>query len=868
MLQQYLDVKDQYKDYILFFRLGDFYEMFFDDAVTVSRELSLALTGRDCGLPERAPMCGIPYHATEGYIKRLVDKGYKVAICEQMEDPAKAKGLVKRSITRLITPGTLIEEGLLTEETNNYIASAVVEEKAFAVCFADISTGEAFLTQREAENPAVELITELGKFSPSEVRISAQAVDCPELGAFLRDKLRCLCDLYSDKDLEEDRCLATVLSHFEGRTLEDLGIVDMSLAVRALGALIAYLNGIQMEGAKRLSSINLYREDQYMSLDITARRNLELTRNMRDGGTRGTLLQVLDKTRTAMGKRYMCRALEQPLLNLAEITRRQTAVEELSKNASLRERLSASLSGVYDLERLMTRVLYASVNPREVKSLSGTIGLLPEIKTLLRETASPLLTGVNRRIHYLEDVCNLVDNTLTDDPPAVMKDGGYIRPGFSAELDEYRELCDGAVGYMAKLEASERERTGIKNLKVSYNKVYGYYIEVTNSYKDMVPPEYIRRQTLVGGERYVTPELKELETKVLTANSRRLALEASIFDEVRRFLATKIDAIQETAGAIGQLDFVLALAVAAAENGYVRPTVTMDGVISIKNGRHPVVEHMLKDSLFVPNDTLLDTGENRTLIITGPNMAGKSTYMRQVAVLTVMAQIGSFVPASSASVSLCDKIFTRVGASDDLAAGQSTFMVEMNEVAHILQNATPKSLVILDEIGRGTSTFDGMSIAKAVLFHLTENKKLRCKTLFATHYHELTALEGELAGVKNYNVVVKKRGDDITFLRKIVRGGADESYGIEVAKLAGVPDAVVELAKKFLSELNASGVPMPAPKREEAAPPEEEQVSLAQNGASRILARLAAVQPDTLTPIEALNVLYELKKAADSLGGM
>ncbi len=860
MLQQYLDIKAQHKDCVLFFRLGDFYEMFFDDAVEISRELELTLTGRDCGLPERAPMCGIPYHAAEGYIKRLIDKGYKVAICEQMEDPAAAKGLVKREIIRLVTPGTVIENNLLNEERNNYIASLLLEGDCFALCFADVSTGEVQLTCRRTKSVAPEVISELSRFTPSEILFDEGVLSYPEIGDFLKNKLQCVGEVYTPEELEQGKCLGVVLKHFKGQSLEDLGLSELPLGVRALGGLISYVNTTQKDGAMRLTSVSLYQEDQYVGLDAAARRNLELTETLRSKEKRGTLLWVLDKTRTAMGKRYMRKALEQPLMNLAEITRRQSAVEELFRDAALREALGEALSGVYDLERLMTRVIYGTVNPRELRALSGTLSHLPALKELAQGFSCPCLTGVNSRIHTLEDVYSLIENALVEDPPVALKDGGIIREGFHKELDEYRDLCANAKDYIARIEEQEKEKTGIKSLKVGYNRVFGYYIEVTNTYRDQVPEGYIRKQTLANCERYITQELKELEARVLSSSERILALEASIFDEVRRFTASRLEQIQETAGALARLDFLLSLANAAAENGYVRPEVTMSGAIRIQNGRHPVVEQMLKDALFVPNDTLLDTKENRMLILTGPNMAGKSTYMRQVAILVIMAQIGSFVPASSASIGICDRIFTRVGASDDLASGQSTFMVEMSEVAHILKNATPRSLVILDEIGRGTSTFDGMSIAKAVASHITASKGLGCKTLFATHYHELTSLEASLPGVKNYRVAVKKRGDDITFLRKIVPGGADESYGIEVAKLAGVPEAVVEAAKSYLADLEAAA---PVRAAEGAPPvPQEDQLSFASAGADRLRERLKDLQLDTLTPIEALNTLFELKKLA------
>ncbi len=863
MMQQYLDIKSQHRDHVLFFRLGDFYEMFFDDAINISKELELTLTGRDCGMPERAPMCGIPYHCSEGYIKKLIDKGYRVAICEQVENPADVlKGIVKREVVRIVTPGTVIENSLLSEEQNNYIASIIIEKKMFAICFADISTGDVYLTEQKSNNISAEVINELSKFSPSEILFNDNILPLNDISEFIKHKLICVCEMYDEKDINSNNCMKTVLNHFDDKSIEDLGIDQKPLAIKALGGLINYVNKTQKNGAQRIVNVNLYKEDQYMSIDITAKRNLEITKTMRVGEKRGTILWVLDKTKTAMGKRYIRKALEQPLVSLSEITKRQSAVYELFENSLIREDISSSLSNVYDLERLMTRVVYGSVNPREVRALAYTISNIPTIKTISKDFKCQYLADVNENIDTLDEVYALIGNAISDEPPITLKDGGVIKTGFNTQLDEYRHLCDNAKKYIAQIEENQRQETGIKNLKISYNRIFGYYIEVTKSYLDLVPETYIRKQTLANCERYITQELKELEAKVLSANDKILALEIEIFDEVRKFIASKIDLIQKTASAIAKLDFILSLAQVASENGYVCPTITMDGSISIKDGRHPVVEQMLNDSLFVPNDTLLDCKDNKMLIITGPNMAGKSTYMRQVAVITIMAQIGSFVPASSATISICDKIFTRVGASDDLSAGQSTFMVEMSEVAHIIKNATARSLVILDEIGRGTSTFDGMSIAKAVVSYMVLNKKLGCKTLFATHYHELTTLESELGGVKNYNIAVKKRGDDITFLRKIIRGGADDSYGIEVAKLAGVPQAVVEHAKSILAELenensNMKTTPIMNEKSDDI---DFSQISFVQENNSIIADKLSVLQIDTLTPIEALNVLYELKK--------
>lgn len=861
MMQQYLDIKSQHKDHVLFFRLGDFYEMFFDDAIEISKELELTLTGRDCGLPERAPMCGIPYHSSGNYIKKLIEKGYKVAICEQMENPADvSKGIVKREVVRVLTPGTVIESSLLNEESNNYISCIVCNKKEFAICFADISTGDVFLTQQKALNVSVEIINELSKFNPAEILFNEKMVSHKQVGQFIKDKLHCVCEMLDEKDIEEKNSTNIILNHFNGKTLDDLGLTDKPLAIKSLGGLINYVNNTQKNGARRIVKVNLYKENQYMSIDLTAKKNLEITKTMRSGEKKGTLLWVLDKTKTAMGKRYMKKALEQPLINLIEITKRQSAIKELIDDAIVREELTNSLANVYDLERLMTRVIYGTVNPREVKALGYTISHIPAIKKLTSIFNCKYLNDIHSNIDVLDEVYALIENAISDEPPMTLKDGGIIKLGFNKELDEYRDICNNAKNYIAEIENREREKTGIKNLKISYNRVFGYYLEVTKSYLELVPETYIRKQTLTNCERYITQELKDLEAKVLTANDKIIALETEIFNEVRKFIASKIDVIQKTASAIARLDFILSLANVSNDNNYVCPTITLDGQIDIKDGRHPVVEQMLTDSLFVPNDTLIDTSNNKMMIITGPNMAGKSTYMRQVAVLTIMAQIGCFVPATSATISICDKIFTRVGASDDLSSGQSTFMVEMSEVAHILKNATPNSLIILDEIGRGTSTFDGMSIAKAVVAYIAKTKKLSCKTLFATHYHELTSLEEELEGVKNYNIAVKKRGDDITFLRKIVRGGADDSFGIEVAKLAGVPDLVVEDAKKILAELENSSGKVIIKEKIITENIDNGQISFGQEKNSLIIDKLKDLQIDTLTPIEALNALYELKK--------
>lgn len=859
MMQQYLNIKSIHKDHVLFFRLGDFYEMFFDDAVKISKELELTLTGRDCGLPERAPMCGIPYHACASYIKKLIDKGYKVAICEQTEDPAAAKGIVKREVIRLITPGTIIEGDMLEDARNNYIASFSVKGNTFTACFADISTGDVSLTTQSSSDLSMDLLNELSKFTPSEILHDGSLLTYPDVKEFVEHKINCVVSTFEEEQVPLDDAEKAVLSHFSVSHVRQLGLTEDETAVSALGGLILYLNQTQHEGAKRITSIHFYQDDQYMNIDVTARRNLEITETMRNKEKRGTLLWVLDQTRTAMGKRYIRKALEQPLLNVGEITRRQNAVGELTRKAMKLSEIRDGLSGVYDLERLMTRVLYGSASPRELRALASTAEKLPELKNRTDGFSAELLREIHEDIDPLKEIYSLIDNAIVEEPPLTLKDGGYIKDGFHKDLDELRDLCTNAKDYIEKIEASEREKTGIKGLKIKYNRVFGYYIEVTKSNLNLVPKEYIRKQTLVNCERYITEELKELESRVLTASEKMIALENAIFQEVRKFVSSRIEVIQKTANALSRLDFLCSLAEVAVTNQYVCPQIVLDGRFDVKGGRHPVVEQMLNGAPFVPNDIYLDQKDNRMMVITGPNMAGKSTYMRQAAIIAIMAQIGSFVPAQSATVSIVDKIFTRVGASDDLSSGQSTFMVEMSEVAHILKYATPRSLVILDEIGRGTSTFDGMSIAKAVVEYIAGTKKLGCKTLFATHYHELTCLEQELNGVKNYNIAVKKRGDDITFLRKIVPGGADDSFGIEVAKLAGVPDKVINRAKEILKELEAQGPQSLSSQTEQTSKSNTAQVSFS-SYTSKAEEKLRSLSLDTLTPLEALNVLYELKK--------
>ena len=861
MMQQYLKIKEQYPNTILFFRLGDFYEMFFEDAKTASKELELTLTGRDCGQEERAPMCGVPYHSSESYIARLVSKGYKVAICEQMEDPATAKGIVKRDIIRVITPGTVMEGSMLDETKNNFICSLFVRNRKAGVCFCDVSTGELYATQMEEKDLEGSVKNELGRFMPKEILVGGDAVKMKSLPEFIRDRM----STASVEMLEDDRyqyglCEETLLKQFEKQSVEQLGLDGKEEAVCCLGALLSYLQETQRTGLERMNLIDVYSGAQFMQLDLNTRRNLELLETMRSKEKKGSLLWVLDQTKTAMGKRLIRTWIEQPLVSCAQIIRRQNAVEELLENVMMRGAVLEQLSGVFDIERLMTRIVYGSANGRELRSLCSTLQKLPELKAALEGAKSAMLSDIYHNMDVMEDIQTLIDRAIVEDPPFSVREGGIIQKGFHEEIDLLRgDMADGK-GVIARIEAQEREKTGIPKLKVGYNRVFGYYIEVTNSYKDQVPENYIRKQTLTNCERYITQELKDLEGRILGAKDRAVQLEYQVFDDVRRQVAGQLSRVQQTARAIARLDVLCSFAQVAEQNNYCRPLVNLDGKIMLRESRHPVVEALLNGAPFVPNDVTLDLHDNRVAIITGPNMAGKSTYMRQTALIVLMAQIGSFVPAASAEIGIVDSIFTRVGASDDLASGQSTFMVEMNEVAHILKNATNRSLLVLDEIGRGTSTFDGMSIARAVLEFVADKRKLGAKTLFATHYHELTALEKMISGVKNYNVAVKKRGDDITFLRRIVPGGADDSYGIEVAKLAGIPDWVVSRAKQVLKELENGDRPVedtPSIKKREEI---QQQISLIPSGESLVVEKLRQLDVNTLTPIEAMNALFELSK--------
>ncbi len=855
MMKQYFEIKEANKDCILFYRLGDFYEMFYEDAKIASRELELTLTGRDCGQAERAPMCGVPFHSCEGYIARLVAKGYKVAICEQTEDPKAAKGLVKRDIIRVITPGTVMEQSMLEEGKNNYICCMYSQDKIIGLCFCDISTGELYATEIKGKDSLNILTNQLTSYSPREILVGGDIINIKSLPAFIKSKLSAGVEMLDDSSFEHDLCAQITLDQFgaEYNTIKDIPVL-----ISTVGALIAYLKETQMSGLERISHIELYSEAQYMRLDFNTRRNLELTQTMLTKEKRGSLLWVIDKTKTAMGKRLIRSWLEHPLMNISKINNRQSAVEELVNDNVLRLEVTEALTGIFDIERLMTKMVYGSANARDLRSLCSATENLPRLSSLISDCRSSYLKLVYNNIDTLEDIHDLIDNAIIDNPPFTIREGGMIKRGYDSELDLVVSDMTNSKDILAKIEADERERTGIPKLRVGYNKVFGYYIEVTNSYKSQVPETYIRKQTLTNCERFITPELKEIESRILGAKDRSVAMEYAIFDGIRLKVAENLERIQRTAKSIAALDVITSLANVASDNRYVRPDVTQSSAIHIKDARHPVVEVLLKDAPFVPNDVHLDSKNDRVAIITGPNMAGKSTYMRQTALIVLLAQMGSFVPASSAQIGIVDSIFTRVGASDDLASGQSTFMVEMSEVAHIVKSATSKSLLILDEIGRGTSTFDGMSIARAVLEFCADKKKLGAKTLFATHYHELTVMEELLDGVKNYNIAVKKRGDDITFLRRIVPGGADDSYGIEVAKLAGVPNSIINRAKEVLYELESSkGESRTDP---HAEMPQDGQLSLLAAAQSPVIEKLQNVDLNTLTPIESMNLLYELKK--------
>ncbi len=855
MRRQYFDIKERNQDCILFFRLGDFYEMFDDDAKLAARELDLTLTTRDRNKPqeEQTPMCGVPYHSVDSYIARLVQKGYKVAICEQMEDPSQAKGIVQRDITRIVTPGTVTESCMLEESRNNYIGCLYGEDSRLGLAFCDISTGAFFVTVC-ADAPAA--ASELGRFSPSEVIRCGKAAYTDVLNDALSLRLHCCVDEGNPEQFQLDAATETLEKHF-GMSLAELGLTGLPEGIIAAGSLLQTLVALQKNTLSHIRQLQYYTTGKFMELDMDARRNLELEETLRAKDRKGTLLWVLDKTHTPMGGRLMRSWLEKPLLDAGEIIRRQSAVEELVNATVCRGELEEALKYVTDLERVMTRIVTGTVNCRDLLGLASGLRALPDVKRLLQQTKSPLLRKLEEAIDPLTDCANLIENTIDDNPPLTIREGGIIRKGANAEVDRLKDIMDGGAGTMAAIEASEREKTGIRTLRVNYNRVFGYYIEVSKSFIDQVPAHYIRRQTLTNNERYITPELKELEDQVLTAKDRCTALEYQLFSQLREHLAAQAARVQTTAAAVAAADVLCSLATVAVKNNYCRPEISLDNEISTTDGRHPVVEKVLKDSLFVPNDTQLDARENLISIITGPNMAGKSTYMRQVALIVLMAQMGSFVPAKSARIGIVDRVFTRIGASDDLSSGQSTFMVEMAEMASILKYATSKSLLILDEIGRGTSTYDGMAIARAVLEYAANPKHLGAKTLFATHYHELSVIEDQLPGIKNYNIAVKKRGDKMIFLRKIVPGATDDSFGVEVAKLAGLPASVITRARQILQELESEDSPKPAKIREL---PQDDQISMLDLRTQEVCQRLESIRVETLTPIEAMNELYKLKK--------
>ena len=870
MMQQYMAIKEQYKDCILFYRLGDFYEMFYDDALTASRELEITLTGKNCGQEERAPMCGVPYHAVDVYLNKLVAKGYKVAICEQAEDPKQAKGIVKREVIRIVTPGTNLSQQALDEGRNNYLMCLVYDNNQFGLAITDISTGDFYTTEVATLK---ELYDEIHRFSPSEIICNDSFYMSGASLDDFKDRLHVSVSTLDTWYMDEAVSVQKIKEHFKVASLDGLGLTDFPSGTLAVGALLLYLYETQKNTLDNLTKITPYRSGGYMIIDSATNRNLELIETLREKQKKGSLLWVLDKTKTAMGARLMRNWIEQPLIEKKKITARQDAVEELYNDMITREEIREYLNAVYDLERLVTRISYRTANPRDLIAFKTSLGMIPPVKQLLSQAKSAELKEIDERMDCLEDIYDLIEKSIQDEPPIMIREGGMIKEGYNEDVDKFRLSRTEGKTWLAELEAREKEKTGIKNLRVRYNKVFGYYLEVTNSYKELVPEDWTRKQTLANAERYIMPELKELEDMILGAEDKLAALEYDLYCEVRDSIGEQVVRIQETAKAIAHLDVLASLACVAQSNDYVRPSINTKGVIDIQGGRHPVVEKMNNNQMFIDNDTYLDNKNHRISIITGPNMAGKSTYMRQSALIVLMAQIGSFVPAKSANIGIVDRIFTRVGASDDLASGQSTFMVEMTEVANILRNATSRSLLILDEIGRGTSTFDGLSIAWAVVEHISNPKLLGAKTLFATHYHELTELEGKLDSVNNYCIAVREQGDDIIFLRKIIRGGADKSYGIQVARLAGVPDSVIDRAKEISSWLEETDVTDKAKnlqvrtsaKKKEVvreAVPAEKQMSLFDiyPADHPVLKELAGLDVSNMTPIQALNTLYELQK--------
>lgn len=865
MMQEYVKTKEEYHDCILLYRLGDFYEMFFEDALTASKELEITLTGKDCGLKERAPMCGVPFHSVETYINRLIEKGYKVAICEQVEDPKKAKGLVKREVVRIVTPGTTLDATSLDETKNNYLMSIVYIEDHFGCAIADITTGDCFLTELDK---AQKLLDEINKFTPAEIICNESFLMSGVDTEDLKNRLGICVFSQEPWYFDDELCRKTLKEHFQVNSLEGLGIGEFESGVLAAGALFLYLQETQKTALSHMATIRPYSAEKYMLIDSSSRRNLELVETLREKQKRGSLLWVLDKTKTAMGARTLRSYVEQPLIDQEEIENRLSAIEELNEHPMLRDEIREYLQPIYDLERLISRISYKSANPRDMIAFASSLEMLPHIKQVLKEFSSPVLRQLEEEMDSLLDISGLIKQAIVDDPPLAQKDGGIIREGYHEDVDKFRRSRTDGKKWLSELEARERERTGIRTMKIKYNRVFGYSLEITNAFKDQVPDNYIRKQTLTNAERYITQELKELEDLILGAEDKLYALEYELFCDVRDKVGAEVVRIQQTAKAVAAIDVLASLALVAQRNNYVRPKINNSGVIDIKNGRHPVVEQMIENDMFIANDTYLDNQKKRISIITGPNMAGKSTYMRQTALIVLMAQIGSFVPAEKANIGIVDRIFTRVGASDDLASGQSTFMVEMTEVANILRNATSKSLLILDEIGRGTSTFDGLSIAWAVVEHISNTKLCGAKTLFATHYHELTELEGKISSVNNYCIAVKEKGDDIVFLRKIVKGGADKSYGIQVAKLAGVPDTVIQRAKELVEELSDADITaavkdLTAPKKKQKI--QYDQVDMAQMSLfdtvqdNDIINEIKGLEIGNLTPMEALNILYNLQ---------
>ena len=869
MMQQYVQTKEEYKDCILFYRLGDFYEMFFEDAIVTSKELELTLTGKSCGLEERAPMCGVPYHAVDSYLNKLVSKGYKVAICEQVEDPKLTKGLVKREVVRVVTPGTNLNTQALEDNRNNYLMCVTYFDEITGISIADVTTGDYYLTEVNNKN---QLMDEIIKYSPAEIicndALMVSGIPLDEL----RNRLGICINSLEPHYFDEEQCKKVLLKHFHVLSLQGIGIEEFPIGTIAAGSLMQYLYDTQKSPLDHMTHIYPYLTSKYMLLDSSTRRNLELCETLRDKQKKGSLLGVLDKTKTAMGGRMLRKYIEQPLIDKEKITERLDAVEEFCKNPCERDEIREYLNPVYDLERLIGKISFHTVNPRDLIALAGSLRMMPPIKTVTGGLTSNALLHISEAIDGLEDICALIDDSIMEEPPITIREGGIIRDGYDTDIDTLRHAKTEGKNWLAALEAEDRERTGIKNLRIKYNKVFGYYFEVTNSYKELVPEDFIRKQTLTNAERYTTPRLKELEDTILNAEDKLVTLEYDKFCEIRDYIGSQLERIQKTAREIAKLDVFASLSLVAEQNRYVRPALNEKGIINIKDGRHPVVEKVIEHDMFIPNDTYLDNGKNCISIITGPNMAGKSTYMRQSALIVLMAQIGSFVPAAKASIGIVDRIFTRVGASDDLASGQSTFMVEMNEVANILRNATSKSLLILDEIGRGTSTFDGLSIAWSVIEFISNNKILGAKTLFATHYHELTELEGKINNVNNYCIAVKEKGDDIVFLRKIIKGGADKSYGIQVAKLAGVPDMVIDRAKEILSELidkdvmeRVQNIAVPQKgdsknKTETISEIELNQMSLFDTVKDEdVIEELKSIEISTLTPLDALNTLYRLQ---------